>query len=106
MGDDGHTASLFPSSPALREASRWIAVNAGPSVTPPDRVTMTYPLLNAARYVAVLVTGEKKARTIARVDEQFREKGPDPERLPITGVDPTDGDLMWYLDAAAAGAAP
>src|SRR5690606_18606296 len=88
MGDDAHTASLFPHSPALAERERLIAVNAGERVTPPDRVTMTFPLLNAARRIAVLVTGEKKAPTIQRIDTQLRTAGPDPVALPITGIHP------------------
>ncbi len=111
MGDDAHTASLFPHSPALAENKKLVAVNAGEHVTPPDRVTMTYPLLNAARRLAVLVTGAKKAATIQRVEEQLRATGPDPESLPITGIqpqaanpnDPAAGTLTWYLDALAAG---
>ncbi len=108
VGDDGHTASLFPHSPVLEVADRWVAVNAGPHVTPPDRLTMTFPLLNAAREVAVLVTGTKKAATLARVEEQLRTAGPDVDSLPITGIDPEShagGELTWYLDPAAAGEA-
>ncbi len=105
MGDDGHTASLFPHSPALDVVDRWVSVNAGPHVTPPDRVTMTFPLLNAAREVAVLVTGSKKAATIERVRRQLADHGPDPRALPITGVDPTPhgGELSWFFDPAAVG---
>lgn len=102
MGDDGHTASLFPHSKALRENDRLIALNDGRCVTPPPRVTMTYTLLNAARHLAVLVTGAKKAQTVRRIEAQLRN-GPDPVELPITGIDPIDGTLTWYLDAAAAG---
>ena len=105
IGEDGHTASLFPESDALHVNDRWIAVNEGEKVTPPPRVTMTYPLINAARQIAVLVTSGKKAATIRRIESQL-EKGPDPMHLPITGVDPEehgDGSLVWYLDAAAAG---
>jgi len=99
MGDDAHTASLFPGSDAIAVTDRWVAVNDGPSVTPPPRVTMTYPLLNAARMVAVLVTGEKKAATIAKV-RALRE--PDPVRYPITGIRPR-GEMNWFLDEAASG---
>lgn len=106
MGDDGHTASLFPGSPALGERERLVAVNEGPRVTPPARVTMTYPLLNAARRLAVLVTGVKKAATLRRVSEQCRLAGSDAVLLPITGVEPLDGLLTWYLDGHAAGSAP
>ncbi len=104
MGSDGHTASLFPHSPVLRATEALVAVNDGDTVTPPPRVTMTFPLLNAARQVAVLVTGGGKAAAVRRVAEQLR-KGPDPLNLPITGVDPDehgDGTLTWYLDAPAA----
>jgi 6-phosphogluconolactonase len=102
MGQDAHTASLFPGSPAQAVRDRWVALNAGPSVTPPDRVTMTYPLLNAARQVAVLVTGAAKASTVRRVAEHMQLKGPDPASLPITGIDPQDGEMTWFLDAEAA----
>jgi len=104
MGADGHTASLFPGSPALREQVALVAVNDGPAVTPPPRVTMTYRLLNAARYVGILVTGQGKAATVARVQRQYLDAAPDPHNLPIAGVNPDDGMLAWYLDAAAAGA--
>lgn len=103
MGGDAHTASLFPGSPALAEDKAWVAVNEGPAVTPPDRVTMTYPLLNSARQLAVLVTGGGKHEALRKVDEQLRNGGPDPQQLPITGIDPTEGELLWMLDAAAAG---
>lgn len=103
MGDDGHTASLFPGSPAQDERNRWIAVNQGPAVTPPERVTMTYPLLNSARHLAVLITGEKKTIALRQVERQLRDNGPDPLRLPITGIAPAQGVVCWFLDAAAAG---
>jgi 6-phosphogluconolactonase len=97
MGDDGHTASLFPRSPALDSGERLIAFNDGPSVTPPPRLTMTYRLINASRFIAVLVTGEKKAPTISRLAEPDAS----PQNLPILGVKPVGGTLRWYLDHAA-----
>lgn len=97
MGDDGHTASLFPHSPALRERDRLVVINAGPSVTPPDRVTLTYKAINAARFIGVLVTGAKKQQAIARAVD-----GGDPSDIPILGVEPVgSGELRWYLDRAA-----
>ncbi len=110
MGDDGHTASLFPHSPALNERDRLIVVNEGDNVTPPPRLTMTYPLLNAARELAVLVTGEKKAEAIQHIAHQLNTT-PDPAALPILGINPlttqhatpdTPSPLTWYLDSAAA----
>jgi 6-phosphogluconolactonase len=101
MGGDAHTASLFPGSPVIGVRDRLVAVNDGPGVTPPARVTMTYPLLNAAREVAVLVTGANKAAALRRVAEQCRRHGPDPDAMPITGID-ADG-LTWYVDEEAVG---
>lgn len=104
MGGDGHTASLFPASPALAEQTRWIAANDGPRVVPPPRITMTYPLLNHARRVAVLAVGAGKAQMLAKIAAQMASGGPDIQELPITGVDPRPhgGELRWYLDASAA----
>lgn len=105
MGDDAHTASLFPGSAALSVSDRLIAVNDGAGVTPPPRITMTYPLINAARHVAVLAVGEKKAATLRRVNAQLAQ-GPDRAAMPITGIDPqraAGGTMTWYLDPAAAG---
>lgn len=106
MGGDGHTASLFPHSPALGEREKLIAINAGPKVTPPDRVTMTYPLLNSARFVAVLVTGQSKRAMVARIAKEASAMKtgamPPADELPILGIRPLgDGVLRWYLDHAA-----
>jgi 6-phosphogluconolactonase len=109
MGADGHTASLFPRSPALvaPPPGRLVLINDGPTVTPPDRVTMTLALLNASRFIAVLVMGEKKRHAVARVIEGLEPVA----ELPIRGVCPLAGELRWYLDEAAcpaksAGVAP
>lgn len=101
MGADGHTASLFPGSAALDETIRLVKKVHYDAVDPPDRITMTYNLINAARFVAVLVTGAKKAAMLDRV-----ATGRDSSReLPIKGVAPTAGELKWYLDAGACGSA-
>lgn len=99
LGSDGHTASLFPRSEALREERRLVVHVHHPAAQPPDRITMTLPLINAARLAAVLVTGDSKADMIERV-----VKGHDTvDDLPIKGVCPRNGELRWYLDAAACG---
>ena len=101
MGTDCHTASLFPHSDALHITDKLIAINAGPNVTPPDRVTMTYPLLNAARHLGVLCTGINKFEALEKVANQMKSGSPDIENLPITGIQPTNGTLTWYVDHAA-----
>jgi len=104
MGADAHTASLFPHSPALAETRRLVRINDGDAVTPPDRVTMTLPLINASRFIAVMVTGAGKRETIARVAAAHARGEPDAETinaLPILGVRPIGGALRWYLDEAA-----
>ncbi|CAA9580551.1 MAG: 6-phosphogluconolactonase, eukaryotic type [uncultured Thermomicrobiales bacterium] len=98
MGDDGHTASLFPGTAALHERDRLVVENFVPKLGV-DRITFTYPLLAAAREVLVLVGGAGKADTLARVLE-----GPtEPEGLPSQSVRVENGTLTWLVDRAAAG---
>lgn len=99
VGTDGHTASLFPHSPALREPTRLIRINSGPNVVAPDRVTMTLPLINSARLAAVMITGESKQEIVSRLSANTHATLQD---LPIRGVRPIGGTLCWYLDRAAA----
>ncbi|MSR18345.1 MAG: 6-phosphogluconolactonase [Phycisphaerales bacterium] len=99
MGDNGHTASLFPNTDVLEERVRLVSYCDGPTVTPPARVTLTYPAINSARYIAVLVAGADKASMIDRVvdgSDSYRE-------LPIKGIKPLTGELKWFLDFAACG---
>ncbi|MBB6430993.1 6-phosphogluconolactonase [Algisphaera agarilytica] len=102
MGGDCHTASLFPESPALH-STRWIDTNDGEKVVPPPRVTMTYPLINAARHVGVLAVGVGKTAALQSVADQAASGSPDIEQIPISGIAPKSSDLIWYLDQAAAG---
>ncbi len=96
MGSDGHTASLFPHSPALG-ADALVASNDGPSVTPPPRITLTYRALNEARFLAVLVVGDSKREAI----ERALTPGASHEDLPVLGLNPEAGELRWYMDGAA-----
>ncbi len=100
LGEDGHTASLFPVAAALEVQNAWVAGTPPGRLPPPvDRVTLTYPVLNVARRVALLVTGQGKAATVwAVIGEQA-----DRHRYPAAGVRPTGGTLTWLLDEAAAG---
>jgi 6-phosphogluconolactonase len=99
LGDDGHTASLFPGSPALRAGDAWVTWSP-PGTLPPhvDRVTLAYPVLNAGRRVAFLVAGEKKAAALRDV----LESGTTPEQRPAAGVHPTNGTVTWFVDHDAA----
>ena len=101
LGEDGHTASLFPGAPGIRENSRWaVAVkHAVPPLPLVDRVTLTPPVINAAANVTFLVTGAAKAERLRQV---LRDPY-NPDRLPAQVVRPKDGKLFWFLDEAAAG---
>ena len=97
LGPDGHTASLFPGSPALDEDSRLV-VATYVSKLAAWRLTLTPPVLRGARHVIFLVSGPDKAAVLRDVLE-----GPhDPHRLPAQLVRPQDGDLTWLVDDAAA----
>jgi 6-phosphogluconolactonase len=97
MGDDGHTASLFPRTPALEEARAWVAPNWVEKLGA-WRITLTAPAINAARRVVFLVTGSSKAERLGEVLNGARE----PTRLPSQMIRPRDGSLAWYVDRAAA----
>jgi 6-phosphogluconolactonase len=101
MGADGHTASLFPHSPALRERQRLVVSNHAPQLDT-RRITMTVPLLNAAEEVIVLVAGADKAPALRDVLHGPR----DAERLPAQLVQPADGRVTWIVDDEAIGAGP
>ncbi|MGD1053956.1 MAG: 6-phosphogluconolactonase [Candidatus Dormibacteria bacterium] len=92
LGENGHTASLFPGDPALEVSDRW-AVRSRADYAPFDRITVTYPVLNAAAHVAFLVTGAAKGEAL---------RGVVGGRVPAAGVRPREGELRWFLDTAAA----
>lgn len=96
MGDDGHTASLFPQTAVLEERDRLVAVGRKDGQ---PRLTFTVPLLNQARCVLFLVSGAGKQAALRAV---LAEQG-DANQYPARLVQPL-GELRWLLDAAAAGA--
>jgi 6-phosphogluconolactonase len=98
MGDDGHTASLFPDTPRLREESRAVIATRSP-LPPVHRVSLSLRTINAARRVFFLVLGDHKAVRVARVMDQLGRKDAD---LPAAMVNPERGALHWFLDYAAA----
>ncbi len=97
MGEDGHTASLFPGSPVIITAPT-AAVTAQYQGRPANRVTITPVLFNQARLVVFLVSGESKSQTLANV--LYGEY--DPNLLPAQRIRPVDGQLIWMVDRAAA----
>ena len=103
LGEDGHTASLFPNSTALNESTAFVVESEAPGTVAPRRVTLTYPALNGCRDVAVLAMGVEKAAILRRVADGFAGTGPGIASLPMCGIRPADGDLTWFLDEAAAG---
>ncbi len=97
MGPEGHTASLFPHQEALHEERRLVMPVSVPK-PPPDRLTFTPPLLNAARNILFLVTGSDKADALHAVLE-----GPyQPDEYPAQIVRPPNGEVVWMVDTAAA----
>lgn len=99
MGPDGHTASLFPGTAALRERTRLVVANWVEKLKT-HRITLTIPVLNQAAVVTFLVSGRDKAETLKEVLE-----GDEPaNRFPSKLVRPTNGKLIWLVDKAAAAA--
>jgi 6-phosphogluconolactonase len=97
MGPDGHCASLFPETAALQEKSRLVVANWVEKFKT-YRITFTLPVLNAAREVMFLVSGTDKASALREVLEG---KAPG-EKFPSKLVRPLDGELIWFVDRAAA----
>src|SRR5215471_12867352 len=96
LGDDGHTASLFPESAALNETTRLVAANWVDKLHS-YRVTFTYPLLNHAAEIAFLVSGASKSQILRDVLKPKKDAS-----YPAQRVRPRDGRLLWILDRAAA----
>jgi 6-phosphogluconolactonase len=98
MGDDGHTASLFPETEALDETKHRCVANFVPKLNT-WRLTLTAPFINRSAQVIVLVSGASKAQRL----QEVLEGPPDPRRLPVQLIKPASGRLTWLVDAAAAG---
>ena len=92
VGEDGHVASLFPGNPATRETQHLVADVHGAPKQPPDRVTLTFPVLNAARQILVVAAGAGKAAIVGRLLSA-------PGDLPAHRL---SGSPRWLLDRAAA----
>jgi 6-phosphogluconolactonase len=97
MGPDGHTASLFPEHATLNaDRATWVVVERDSPKPPPLRLSLTLPLLNQARTIVFLVTGDDKAESLRKVLQSD-----DSPRLPSARVRPVDGELVWLVDMAA-----
>jgi 6-phosphogluconolactonase len=97
MGADGHTASLFPGSPAIDESERWAVAVRRPE-DGVERITLTVPVINNAAHVVFLVAGAAKAATLKEVIEGDAS----PRHLPSRAIRPVDGTLLWMVDREAA----
>jgi 6-phosphogluconolactonase len=99
LGDDGHTASLFPGMPSLDVEAAWV-VGTPPGVLPPpvNRLTLTLPVLNAARHVVFLVGGANKADALQAILDRHASV----RERPAAGVRPIGGTLTFLVDQAAA----
>lgn len=97
IGTDGHTASLFPGTSALRERERFCVANWVAKLDA-HRITLTLPVLHSARVVVFIAAGTEKASIIRHVLRESAELAPLPAQL----VRPADGDLWWMIDRAAA----
>jgi 6-phosphogluconolactonase len=97
LGDDGHTASLFPRTVALKENKAWVAANWVEKLGT-WRITLTAPVIKHAARIIFLVTGTAKAEALAAVLNGPKK----PEELPAQLIQPVDGSLEWLVDKAAA----
>ena len=103
VGSDGHTASLFAGKPALDVEDRLVVASSPGALPPPvERVTFTFPLVNAARVVVFLAPGKEKAEAFAEVRGQL-ERAPRGTDLPAARVRPSPGRLVWLVDQATVG---
>ncbi len=101
MGEDGHTASLFPGSP-VDVPEPIMPVTAYYQDRPANRVTLTPIVFNSARMIVFMATGEKKAKTLAEVlSDRYN-----PAQYPAQRINPNDGRLIWLVDKAAASRLP
>ncbi|CAK7192188.1 6-phosphogluconolactonase [Commensalibacter sp. Nvir] len=94
LGEDGHTASLFPKSPVLKEKQKWVSWSE-PVDAPYKRMTLTYPIIASSRFVIFVVSGKNKAQIFREVREGKKE-------YPSVAVR-TEGEVHWIIDKAVSG---
>jgi len=94
MGPDGHTASLFPKHPVLHEQNLWVASMTDSPKPPPERITLTLPVINNARAVIFVVTGASKAEPLQQIVSGENQ-------LPAGLIQPNTGVCHWFVDSSA-----
>lgn len=97
LGEDGHTASIFPGNESLFHSTKYCEAVTHPQ-TGKHRITMTSPLINNAEVVIFIVTGSAKAEIVSQILDEINRK-----EFPASQVKPVNGDLIWLLDDRAAG---
>lgn len=99
MGEDGHTASLFPGHPEVTHPSgNWVAAVHEAPKPPSTRLTLTYATIKAARHITVLVSGQGKAEAL----EHIFQDNTDHTQWPVRGIYPANGEITWLVDQEAA----
>ncbi|MFQ5820673.1 MAG: 6-phosphogluconolactonase, partial [Candidatus Heimdallarchaeota archaeon] len=94
IGEDGHTASLFPKSPILQENKRWVvAVSAPPLILPNTRITLTLPIINKAKSIFFLVAGSKKIGVVKSILNDYKKAA---KYYPAAMVQPKHR-LIWFI---------
>ncbi len=95
MGPDGHTASLFPDSPVLDETERWVSATSVPRLNPPlRRITLTFPVINAAKCVLFLISGSEKQAILNAIQGN---RGQTRQSYPAARVQPEEGQLLYFV---------
>jgi 6-phosphogluconolactonase len=97
LGENGHTASLFPNTDILNEKTRWVKDVFVKEVNM-ERISLTIPAINSSKQIIFLVSGESKADVVNDVLNGIKN----PEQLPAQFIQPVNGELFWFLDKAAA----
>ncbi|KAJ0818121.1 putative 6-phosphogluconolactonase [Helianthus annuus] len=99
VGADGHVASLFPNHPVLEEKNEWVTFIANAPKPPPERITLTLPVINSAANVIMVATGGVKAEAVRMAIDDM---DPECSVLPARMIQPSVGKLVWFLDVEAA----
>lgn len=98
MGPDGHVGSLFLNHPVVKETQKWVTFLKDSTIAPSVRTTLTFPVINSASNIAMVVSGAGKANAVYSALEDDEKA----YKLPVQMVSPYEGQLKWYLEKGAA----